>query len=192
MTGYATRTDTDLAARTSAKPAPRPLWGSLGAGLVASLCCGGSLLFGSIGLGAFYGSLGLSRYVPQALALGTLAIVGINYWYYRRQAAGLLAGDPACDCRSVRRAMLWSGFAGLVMMAASFVCLTWLEHGVVRAAQFLSRPEYGQALIPGVRNEQLVYVALTFLGLLLLAVVPLPGGSRSAGEPGDRMVASGG
>ena len=70
--------------------------------------------------------------------------------------------------------MLWSGFAGLLMMAASFIFLTWLEHGYVKAAQFLSRPEFGHALIPGVRNEQLVYVALTFLGVPLLAVLPLP------------------
>jgi hypothetical protein len=172
----------------SAKPAARPLWGGLGAGLVASLCCGGSLLFASIGLGAFYGSLGLARYVPQALAVGTLVIVGINYWYYRRKAARLLAADPACDCGSVRQAMLWSGFAGLGMMAASFIFLTWLEHGFVRAAQFLSRPEYGQALIPGVRNEQLVYVALTFLGVPLLGLLPLP--RSSAARPADPVLTS--
>src|SRR5437870_4229530 len=128
-----------------AKPAAQPLAGSLGLGLVASLCCGGSLFFASVGLGAAYGSLGLSRYIPQALAVGALLIVGINYWYYRRRAVRLLAEDPSCNCARVRQAMLWSGFAGLAMMAVSFVFFTWLEHGVVKAAQFLSRPDYGQA-----------------------------------------------
>jgi hypothetical protein len=42
-----------------------PVVGSIGSGLIASLCCGGSLVFASIGLGAFYGALGLSRYIPK-------------------------------------------------------------------------------------------------------------------------------
>ena len=158
----------------AARPASRPLLGSLAAGLVASLCCGGSLLFASIGHGAAYGSLGLFRYIPQALGLGALLIVALNYWYYRRRDVRLRAHDPTCDCAPLRASMLWSGFAGLPMMAASFIFLTWLEHGYVKAAQFLSRPEFGQALIPGVRNEQLIYVTLTFLGVPLLAVLPLP------------------
>src|SRR5438034_8060723 len=96
-------------------------------------------------LGAFYGSLGLYPYIPHALALGTLSIVAINWLYYRARASQLLAADPGGDCSRLRRAMLVSGFLGLLMMVVSFVFLTWLEHGVVEAARFLSRPEYGQA-----------------------------------------------
>jgi hypothetical protein len=88
---------------------------------VASLWGGGSLLLASVGLGAAYGSLGPSRYIPRALAVGALLIIGINYWYYRRRATHLVAKDPSCDCAPVRQAMLWSGFAGLAMMAVSFV-----------------------------------------------------------------------
>ena len=62
----------------------------MAAGFIASLCCGGSIIFTSIGLGAFYGTLGLSRYIPQALAIGTLTIVAINWLYYRQRAARML------------------------------------------------------------------------------------------------------
>ncbi len=51
---------------TLINPNPTPLAGSFITGLIASLCCGGSLIFASIGLGAFYSSLGLFRYIPQA------------------------------------------------------------------------------------------------------------------------------
>ncbi len=190
MTVQATTVGTPT--HTSAVPAKQPLWGSLGAGLVASLCCGGSLVFGLVGLGAAYSALGFARYIPQALTVGTLLIVGINYWFYRRQATRLLTGNPACDCGPLRPAMLWSGFAGLAMMGISFIFLTWLEHGVVKAAQFFSRPDYGQALIAGVPNQDLVYVALTFLGLPLLALLPLPGTARNARRVGGQIGAGGG
>jgi len=62
----------------------KPIAGSVVAGLLASLCCGGSLIFASIGLGVFYSTLGLSRFVPEALAAGALSIVAINYLYYRQ------------------------------------------------------------------------------------------------------------
>ena len=75
------------------QPAAKPLGSSLLAGLVASLCCGGSLFFDSVGLGALYGALGLSRYVPQVLAVGALSIVTINYWFYCR-AAQRTRADP--------------------------------------------------------------------------------------------------
>ncbi len=48
----------------------KPIGASVAEGLVASLCCGGSLVFAWLGLGALYGALGLSRYVPQVLAIG--------------------------------------------------------------------------------------------------------------------------
>jgi hypothetical protein len=164
-----------VGARTPATaPDVKPVGGSVLAGLVASACCGGSLLFASIGLGAFYASLQMYRYIPQALALGTLFIVAINYAYYWRRARQALAQKPGCACGNLKRAMLVSAFFGLVAMAASFIFLTWLEHGVVKAAQFLSRPEYGQALIRGVPNHFLVYVALTFVSLVVLAAAPWP------------------
>ena len=62
----------------------KPIAGSVVAGLLASLCCGGSLIFASIGLGVFYSTLGLSRFVPEALAAGALSIVAINYLCYRQ------------------------------------------------------------------------------------------------------------
>src|SRR5262249_61730192 len=62
----------------------KPIAGSVVVGLLASLCCGGSLIFASIGIGVFYSTLGLSRFIPQALAAGALSIVVINYLYYRR------------------------------------------------------------------------------------------------------------
>ena len=46
----------------------KPIAGSVVAGLLASLCCGGSLIFASIGLGVFYSTLGLSRlWLPSLL-----------------------------------------------------------------------------------------------------------------------------
>jgi hypothetical protein len=158
----------------TAAPSVKPTGGSVLAGLVASACCGGSLLFASIGLGAFYSSLQMYRYIPQALGLGTVCIVAINYAYHYRRAKRSLAQDPGCACGNFKRAMMLSSFIGLVAMAASFIFLTWLEHGVVKAGQFLTRPEYGQALIPGVPNQSLLYVVLTFLGLLLLLALPFP------------------
>ncbi len=80
--------------QTSAVPAKQPLWGSLGAGLVASLCCGGSLVFGLVGLGAAYSALGFARYIPQALAVGTLLIVGDQLLVLPP------AGDPAAGRQS--------------------------------------------------------------------------------------------
>jgi hypothetical protein len=62
----------------------KPIAGSVVVGLFASLCCGGSLIFASIGLGVFYSTLGLSRFIPQALAAGAVSIVAINYVYYRQ------------------------------------------------------------------------------------------------------------
>jgi hypothetical protein len=67
-------------------------------GLLASLCCGGSLIFASVGLGAFYSTLGLSRYTPQALAAGAVSILAVNYFYYRQVAKQESAGQAAVLC----------------------------------------------------------------------------------------------
>src|SRR5689334_9197067 len=98
-----------------ASPDPVPLGGSLAVGFVASLCCGGSLIFGAIGLGAVYGSLALSHYIPEALAAGAILIALVNWLHYRTKAARSLAGNGECDCVDLRRAMLLSGFLGLAM-----------------------------------------------------------------------------
>jgi len=137
--------------------------------LVGSLCCGGGLIFGAIGLGAFYGALGLARYIPEALATGAVAITLLNWLYYRRKAARML---PGCDRRGPRRMAMSSAFLGLLMMAASFILLEWLNHGVVRAAHFMHSPEFASAVIPGVPNSHLLYLAVTFLALPLLAMLP--------------------
>ena len=151
-----------------------PLGGGLAVGLVASLCCGGGLLFGAIGLGALYGALGVSRYIPQALAGGAILIALVNWLYYRRKAAHGLASNTDRDRAALRRAMLLSGFLGLAMMAMSFVFLEWLNHAVVNAARFMSHHQHGGAAIPGVPNEHLAYLAAMFLVVPGLALLPLP------------------
>lgn len=147
--------------------------GSVGAGLIASLCCGGTLVFGSIGLGAFYGALGLSRYIPQALAAGALCIVAINYLFYRR-AAERAHQAGAGNILALRRAMFSSSALGVAAMVVSFVFLEWLNHAIVNP-HFLSRPEYSQALILGVRNVLLLYALASFWALALLWALPWPG-----------------
>ena len=159
-------------------PDRTPLFGSLLVGFVRSLCCGGTLVFGAIGLGAVYGALGIARYIPEALATGAILITLLNWLYYRNKAARMLAADGECDCGSLRRTALWGGFFGLVMMAGSFVFLEWLNHSVVHAAHFMHSPEYAAAVIPGVPNSHLGYVAMTFLALPVLAILPLPAKAR--------------
>lgn len=154
-----------------------PILGSLLMGFVASLCCGGGLIFGAMGLGAAYSALQISRFIPQALAGGAVLIALINWLYYRRKAA-TLAASTDCDCRGLRRAAVLSGLLGLAMMAGSFVFLEWLNHGVVRAGHFMHNPEYAAALIPGVPNSHLAYVAMTFLALPILAILPLRARAR--------------
>ncbi len=155
-------------------PDSTPLGSSLAVGLLASLCCGGGLVFAAIGLGAVYGALQVSRYIPQALASGAILIALVNWIYYRRKAARMVAGHVDCDCGVLRRAMLLSGFLGLAMMALSFVFLEWLNHAVVNAARFMGHHQFGGAVIPGVPNSHLAYLAATFLVLPLLAILPLP------------------
>lgn len=154
-------------------PDRTPILGGLTVGFVGSLCCGGGLIFGTIGLGAAYSALGVARYIPEALAAATILIALLNWLYYRRKAQRLRADDPGCDCSLMRQTMLWSAFAGLVMMAGSFLLLEWLNHGVVHAAHFMHNPEFAAALIPGVPNSHLGYLAATFLALPLLAILPL-------------------
>jgi len=124
--------------------------------------------------GALYRALQVSRYIPQALASGAILIALVNWIYYRRKAARMVAGHVDCDCGVLRRAMLLSGFLGLAMMAVSFVFLEWLNHAVVNAARFMGHHQFGGAVIPGVPNSHLAYLAATFLVLPLLAILPLP------------------
>ena len=101
-----------------------PVVGSVAAGLIASLCCGGSLIFASIGLGTFWSVLGLSRFIPQALAAGALSIVAINYFSYRRAAESVYRAGGGVG--ELHRGMFLSAAFGLAAMAASFVLLEWL------------------------------------------------------------------
>jgi hypothetical protein len=136
----------------------KPIAGSVVVGLFAALCCGGSLIFASIGLGVFYSTLGLSRFIPQALAAGAVSIVAINYVYYRQMLKKGTARPVA-----LRQKMFLSTAIGLAAMAGSFVFMEWLNHAVVHGDRFLARPEYSQALIKGVPNITLLYVCATFL-----------------------------
>src|SRR5215470_13490056 len=107
-----------------------PVAGSVITGLVASLCCGGSLLFMSMGLGALWSASKLSGHIPQVLAIGALTIIAVNYIFYRR------AAEQVCDVggdglSKLRRGMLLSAFFGLAAMAAGFVLLEWLSHAVI-------------------------------------------------------------
>ena len=151
----------------------KPLSGSGAAGLIASLCCGGSLVFGSIGLGVFYSALGLSRYVPQVLAAGALSIIAINYFYYRGAAKRVLCAEGG-NLMHLRRGMFISAALGLAAMAGSFVFLEWLNHAVVNPHRFLVHSEYGQALIPGVPNIRLIYALASFFALAFLWGLPFP------------------
>ena len=156
----------------------KPVLASAASGLIASLCCGGSLVFASIGLGAFYGALGLWDYVPQVLAVGALAIVAINYLFFRRLAARYEASG--ITTKRLREAMFLSTALGLVAMAGSFLLLEWLNHALVNPHRFLSRPEYGEALIPGIPNIRLLYAVGSFWALALLWALPFPGTRRAA------------
>jgi hypothetical protein len=103
-------------------------------------------------LGAFYGALGLASYIPQELGLGALAIVAINWLYYRHKAR---ASNMLCDSRPLRRAMVSSAGAGLLAMGAGFILLEWLNHGVVNAAHH--HPAAG-SLLPWTSNQNLLYM----------------------------------
>src|SRR6266481_9859861 len=93
----------------------KPIAAGAVVGVIASLFCGGSLIFASLGLGVFYSGLGLWRYIPQALAAGAISIVGINYLFYR-QLAKRARGNPV----ALREKMFISAAIGLVVMAGSF------------------------------------------------------------------------
>ena len=160
----------------------KPIAGSVVVGLFASLCCGGSLIFASIGLGVFYSTLGLSRFVPEALAAGALSIVAINYLYYRHMAK---EGDA--ERVALQQKMFISTAIGLAVMAGSFVFMEWLNHAVVHGDRFLARPEYSQALIKGVPNITLLYVCATFFALALLWALPFPQRDSSGMQGGGGM-----
>jgi hypothetical protein len=160
----------------------KPVGGSVVVGLLASLCCGGSLIFASIGLGVFYLALGLSRFIPQALAAGALSIVAINYLYYRQMVKKGSGGPVA-----LQQKMFISTAIGLAVMAGSFVFMEWLNHAVVHGDRFLARPEYGEALIKGVPNTTLLYVCATFFALAVLWALPFPRHDSSGTQDSGRM-----
>ena len=160
----------------------KPIAGSVVVGLFASLCCGGSLIFASIGLGVFYSTLGLSRFIPQVLAAGAVSIVAINYLYYRH-----MAKEGGAEPVALRQKMFISTAIGLAVMAGSFVFIEWFNHAVVHGDRFLARPEYSQALIKGVPNATLLYVCATFFALALLWALPFPQRDASGMQDGGGM-----
>ena len=151
-------------------------------GLLASLCCGGSLIFASVGLGVFYSTLGLSRFVPQALAAGALSIFAINYLYYRQ-----MVKKGSAEPVALQQKMFISTAIGLAVMAGSFIFMEWLNHAVVHGGRFLARAEYGQAFIKGVPNTTLLYVCAMFFALALLWALPFPRHDSSSMHDGSRM-----
>src|SRR5262249_3023350 len=150
----------------------KPIAASVVVGLLASLCCGGSLLFASLGVGGLYLSLGVFPFTPQALAAGAVSILAINYLYYRHVAKQETAGRAGVP---LRQKMFISTAIGLTVMAGSFIFMEWLNHAVVHGDRFLARPEYGQAFIKGVPNTTLLYVCTTFFALAALWALPFPG-----------------
>ena len=163
---------------STAVPEAKPLTGSLVSGLVASLCCGGSLVWGLFGLAALYRTLKLWQYVPEFLGAGALLIVGINWLYYRRKAR---AGCDAVTCGNLRRGMLASAGIALLVMFGSFVFLTWLNHAVVNAERFMKMAKYAQALLPGVPNSEFAWAIITLIGgFILIAALPFPRGRGGA------------
>lgn len=166
------------------------LAGNVITALIASLCCGGSLLFASVGLSGFFSALGLSRYLPQALAAGALSIASLNYFVHRHLATrSACCGDG--DLAKVRRAMFRSAAFGVAVMAVSFVLLEWLNHVVVHPERFLTHARYGAALIPGVPDSSLLYALASFAVLALLWAMPFPGPTHEstwAGGPGMRTL----
>jgi len=160
---------------------PKTMTGGGAAGLVASVCCGGSGVFESIGLGGFYSAFGLGRYIPQALAAGALLIVLLNYVVFSRNAARPSDSIGSGGCRQWRVAMLESAAVGLTVMVGSFVFLEWLNHAVLHPHRFLSHPEYRDALLRGVPNVHLVVALVTVVAALaFLAALPLPTSRRRA------------
>lgn len=159
----------------------KPMAASVVAGLLASLCCGGSLIFASVGLGVFYSTLGLWHYTPEALAAGALSILAFNYLSYRHAAKQESTGlSPGL----LWQKMFISTAIGIVIMASSFIFMEWLNHAVVHGDRFLGRPEYGQAFIKGVPNTTLLYVSLTFFALAVLWALPFPGRNSSSAKHG--------
>jgi SAM-dependent methyltransferase len=135
---------------------------------MVALCCGGLPLFASIGLGASFASLGLFRYAPQLVVGGAVAIVALNWGYYRRRARRGMSTRPA------RQAMLASGGLGLGVLVGSFFFLDWLEPRVAKVEEVLH--EEGVEEDPAtMRQARQTAVAVLPIGLGLLALLPFPG-----------------
>jgi len=74
---------------------------------------------------------------------------------------------------------LWNDSFGLAMMAVSFVILEWLNHSVVRAGHSTHGSEFAGAVIPGVPDIHLLYLAMTFLTLPILGILPFPSQAKA-------------
>lgn len=97
------------------------IWGAMGAGLVASLCCLGPLLFAVLGLGAF-GAAGIFAAArPYLLVLAILLLAfGFYRAYFRRQQA--CAPSEACATKPTSRLgriSLWIASVAVLAFALS-------------------------------------------------------------------------
>jgi SAM-dependent methyltransferase len=156
-------------------PDKKPLGGSVGAGLVVALCCGGLPLFASIGLGTFFAGLGLARHVSQLVVGGALVIVALNWLYYRRRA------QRSGGAGSLRPAMLVSAGIGLAALVAVFFFLDWLEH-VINVERFLNAASESPALKS---RSQAYALAVPPAAMAVLLLLPFPGpGARRRGPAG--------
>jgi SAM-dependent methyltransferase len=161
-----------------------PVGGSLAAGFVIAVCCGGLPLFASIGLGVGFAGLRLWRFVPVFLALGTAVIVALNWVYYRGKAQVSGASTP------LRRAMFVSTGVGLAFMAGGVILLDRLENVPAVHDKVEHYMEGDNEEPSGASSRALVLALASFpLGLLALRALPFPGSGGGAG--GQRPVRKG-
>ncbi len=140
----------------------RVLGGSVSAGLLSALCCGGLPLFASIGLGAFFARLGLWRYAPQILALETASMFALNWLASRRRARLFGSSD--------RRAMFVSAGIGLGALVVAFFFFEWREEALHITERFL---EATSAEDPAIRRQGQLFALASFpAGLIVLGLLP--------------------
>src|SRR5262249_30339008 len=110
----------------------KPLAGSVVAGLLASLCCGGSLIFVSIGLGVFYSSLGLSQ---QKMFISTaigLAVMAGSFVFMEWLNHAVVHGDRFLARPQYSQALI----KGVPNMTLLYVCATFFALAILWALPF--------------------------------------------------------
>ncbi len=120
------------------------IWGALVAGLVASLCCLGPLLFAVLGLGAF-GAAGIFAAArPYLLVLAVLLLAfGFYRAYFRREQAC----EPGERCATKRTSRL--GRVGLWIASVTVLAFALSPYYVGQIAAALLRKNPPVAATPG-------------------------------------------